>query len=170
MEKMGWRAGQGLGAQGQGITAPLVAKKVDARSGIIVVADDNVPRAPPSAGPRDAGRAPAPAAAPRRSRVVVLRNVVGPGQVDAALESEIADECGRFGEVLGVLLFEVTQPSSFPEEEAVRIYVKFAAEDAAKAALRSFDGRFFGGRPVRCSFFSETKFDAEDLAPLDAGR
>ncbi|KAL0310513.1 UNVERIFIED_CONTAM: DNA-damage-repair/toleration protein, chloroplastic [Sesamum angustifolium] len=33
MAKMGWKEGQGLGKQEQGITTPLVAKKTDKRGG-----------------------------------------------------------------------------------------------------------------------------------------
>lgn len=36
MEKMGWKHGEGLGVNKQGITAPLVAKKTAMRSGVIV--------------------------------------------------------------------------------------------------------------------------------------
>uniref|UniRef100_A0A0E0C309 G-patch domain-containing protein n=1 Tax=Oryza meridionalis TaxID=40149 RepID=A0A0E0C309_9ORYZ len=39
MARMGWKEGQGLGKQEQGITAPLVAKKTDRRGGVIV--DEN---------------------------------------------------------------------------------------------------------------------------------
>ncbi len=40
MEKMGWKEGQGLGKTRQGMVTPLVAQKTDARSGVIVNADD----------------------------------------------------------------------------------------------------------------------------------
>lgn len=163
MEKMGWREGRGLGKDGQGMTAPLVAKKIDARSGIIV--EDAPRRSSTTARPGEAGAPGDPVIAPSRSRVIILRNVVGSGQVDADLESEIAEECSRFGEVQDIFIFEVPQPSTLPEEEAVRIFVKFADEEMARAALQVFDGRFFGGRSVRCSFFDERKFDAKDLAP-----
>lgn len=36
MAKMGWKEGHGLGKQEQGIKAPLVAKKTDRRSGVII--------------------------------------------------------------------------------------------------------------------------------------
>ncbi|CAI5970898.1 unnamed protein product [Closterium sp. NIES-64] len=38
MMKMGWKAGQGLGKQEQGITTPLMAKKTDKHGGVIVAA------------------------------------------------------------------------------------------------------------------------------------
>lgn len=41
MAKMGWKQGQGLGKQEQGITTPLMAKKTDRRAGVIVNASDN---------------------------------------------------------------------------------------------------------------------------------
>lgn len=43
MAKMGWKEGQGLGKQEQGITTPLMAKKTDRRAGVIVNASDSKP-------------------------------------------------------------------------------------------------------------------------------
>lgn len=43
MAKMGWKQGQGLGKQEQGITTPLMAKKTDRRAGVIVNASDTKP-------------------------------------------------------------------------------------------------------------------------------
>lgn len=40
MAKMGWKEGQGLGKQEQGITTPLMAKKTDRRAGVIVNASE----------------------------------------------------------------------------------------------------------------------------------
>ena len=40
MAKMGWKEGQGLGKQEQGITTPLMAKKIDRRAGVIVNASE----------------------------------------------------------------------------------------------------------------------------------
>jgi len=41
MAKMGWKEGQGLGKQEQGITTPLMAKKTDRRAGVIVNASES---------------------------------------------------------------------------------------------------------------------------------
>lgn len=43
MAKMGWKQGQGLGKQEQGITTPLMAKKTDRRAGVIVNASEKQP-------------------------------------------------------------------------------------------------------------------------------
>ncbi|GFS37964.1 D111/G-patch domain-containing protein [Actinidia rufa] len=43
MAKMGWKEGQGLGKQEQGITTPLMARKTDRRAGVIVNASENKP-------------------------------------------------------------------------------------------------------------------------------
>ena len=61
-------------------------------------------------------------------------------------------------------IFEVAGDGVDPEE-AVRIFVKFSKQAAAMKAYIDLDGRYFGGRNVWVCFFSETSFDANDLAP-----
>ena len=76
------------------------------------------------------------------TRVVMLRNMVGPGEVDPDLEDEVANECSKYGQVQSVMIFEVTT-AGYPEEEAVRIFVEFERmEQAVKVgpALLSFCG------------------------------
>ncbi|KAF9105119.1 hypothetical protein BGX27_009800 [Mortierella sp. AM989] len=98
------------------------------------------------------------------SNVILLTNMVGPGEVDDTLQEETAGECEKYGSVVRCLIFEV-QNGKVPPEEAVRIFVKFGAVASAERALRDLDGRFFGGRQVHCQFFDEKRFDLLQLAP-----
>ncbi|CAH9141502.1 unnamed protein product [Cuscuta epithymum] len=156
MAKMGWKEGQGLGKQEQGITTPLMAKKTDKRGGVIV-ASEEVKQPEKKVKSVNFNMPP--------TRVVLLRNMVGPGEVDDDLEGEVAEECTKFGTVTRVLIFEITE-SNFPHDEAVRIFIQFERAEQATKALIELDGRFFGGRIVRAGFYDEERFGKNDLAPL----
>ena len=54
---------------------------------------------------------------------------------------------------------------SAPDEESVRIFVKFGKQAAAMKAYIDLDGRFFGGRHVWVCFFKEADFDSGSLEP-----
>ncbi|KAL7211295.1 hypothetical protein ACSBR2_014217 [Camellia fascicularis] len=155
MAKMGWKEGQGLGKQEQGITTPLMARKTDKRAGVIVNASENKPEKKLKSvnfnGPP--------------TRVLLLRNMVGPGEVDDELEEEVGTECTKFGTVTRVLIFEITEPN-FPSEEAVRIFVQFERSEETTKALIDLEGRFFGGRVVKATFYDEDKFNKNELAPM----
>ncbi|XP_064979216.1 DNA-damage-repair/toleration protein DRT111, chloroplastic-like isoform X1 [Musa acuminata AAA Group] len=155
MAKMGWKEGQGLGKQEQGITTPLMAKKTDRRAGVIV----NASESKPDKKPKSVNLNSSP------TRVVLLRNMVGPGEVDDELEDEVASECTKYGTVTRVLIFEITE-ANFPTDEAVRIFVQFERSEEATKALIDLDGRFFGGRVVHASFYDEERFGNNELAPM----
>ncbi|GJN00873.1 hypothetical protein PR202_ga18095 [Eleusine coracana subsp. coracana] len=155
MAKMGWKEGQGLGKQEQGITAPLVAKKTDRRAGVIIDESNSRPEKKPKSVNFDGPP----------TRVLLLRNMVGPGEVDDELEDEVASECAKYGTVLRVLIFEITQ-ANFPPEEAVRIFIQFERAEEATKAMIDLQGRFFGGRVVQATFFDEERFGKNELAPM----
>nr|XP_043628751.1 DNA-damage-repair/toleration protein DRT111, chloroplastic [Erigeron canadensis] len=157
MAKMGWKAGQGLGKQEQGITTPLVAKKTDRRAGVIVNATEQKQAVEKKVKGVSINGEP--------TRVVLLRNMVGPGEVDDDLETEVAEECAKYGTVTRVLIFEITEPN-FPVDEAVRIFVQFERSEQATKALVDLEGRFFGGRVVRATFYDEDRFNTNELAPM----
>lgn len=90
---------------------------------------------------------------------------VGPGEVDDELEDEVGGECGKYGTVTRVLIFEITEPN-FPVHEAVRIFVQFSRPEETTKALVDLDGRYFGGRTVRATFYDEEKFSKNELAPV----
>jgi hypothetical protein len=53
------------------------------------------------------------------TNIVLLKNMVGPGEVDDGLEDEVAEEVSKFGEVFRVLIFEVSGVPVAPHQ-AVR--------------------------------------------------
>ncbi|CAK7324432.1 unnamed protein product [Dovyalis caffra] len=155
MAKMGWKEGQGLGKLEQGITTPLMAKKTDRRAGVIVNASETKPEKKVKSVNFNG----------TPTRVMLLRNMVGPGEVDDELEDEVGSECSKYGTVTRVLIFEITEPN-FPREEAVRIFVQFERSEETTKALIDLDGRFFGGNVVRATFYDEEKFSKNELAPI----
>lgn len=83
--------------------------------------------------------------------------MVGPGEVDDDLEPEVKDECNtKYGEVGSVIIHEVPDREA---EEAVRIFVEFKRIESAIKAVVDLNGRFFGGRQVKASFYDTDKFD-----------
>ena len=93
--------------------------------------------------------------------------MVDRADVDGDLQSEIKEECQRFGTVEHCLVYILPDPRT-PPEEAVRIFVKFARFEEADAAIAALNGRFFAMRQVRAAVYDQSKFDQHDLlsAPL----
>uniref|UniRef100_A0A2K5DJT6 RNA recognition motif domain-containing protein n=1 Tax=Aotus nancymaae TaxID=37293 RepID=A0A2K5DJT6_AOTNA len=75
------------------------------------------------------------------TKVVLLRNMVGAGEVDEDLEVETKEECEKYGKVGKCVIFEI--PGA-PDDGAVRMY--------------------FGGRVVKACFYNLDKFRVLDLA------
>lgn len=67
---------------------------------------------------------------PQESKVVILRNMVGPDDVDESLQDEIQDECSKFGVVEKVIIYKETQTDSDDDNYGdiiVKIFVEFSA-------------------------------------------
>ncbi|CAD6222246.1 GSCOCG00000856001-RA-CDS [Cotesia congregata] len=163
MAKYGFKEGQGLGKKEQGMSVALQVEKTSKRGGRIVSEKEQLMPPPPAVS-----LSPPPSAQPAEeptiteimkspSKVVLLRNMVGPGEVDADLEPEVKDECNtKYGDVGRVLIHEVMD---VPPEEAVRIFVEFKRIESAIKAVVDLNGRFFGGRQVKAGFYSSEKLD-----------
>lgn len=166
MAKYGFKEGQGLGKQEQGISMALQVEKTSKHGGRIISEKEIMPPPPSGGSPVSASQMQPPPSKPEPSiteimkspaKVVLLRNMVGPGEVDDDLEPEVKDECNtKYGDVVRVIIFE--QPNVIPEE-AVRIFVEFKRIESAIKAVVDLNGRFFGGRQVKAGFYSWEKLN-----------
>lgn len=176
MARMGYNQGQGLGKDEQGMSHALEVEKTSKHGGKIVASSSAAGAASPPAFA--APMAPPPPAAAKSdqsisdsnesitemmknpSKVILLRNMVGPGEVDDDLEPETKEECSKYGDVASCVIFEMPQ---LPAEEAVRIFVEFKRVESAIKAVVDLNGRFFGGRTVKAGFFDFKRFKNLDL-------
>lgn len=160
MAKYGFKEGQGLGKKEQGMSVALQVEKTSKRGGRIIHEKDSSVMPPPGfampaiPGPDSPNASNSPQTSRQEpsiteimkspSKVVLLRNMVGPGDVDEELEPEVKDECNtKYGDVVKVLIFEL--PNA-PSDEAVRIFVEFKRIESAIKAVVDLNGRFFGGK------------------------
>ena len=148
MESMGWRVGEGLGKDLQGIVEPLAVRKHGKRTGVIEESNSGEK-----------------AKEHNQSRVVLLTNTVGRGEVDDELEEEVAQECERFGKVVRCTIFEVARTVKVPDHEAVRVFVEFESAGSARSCARGMHGRHFAGREVSAALFDESCYFNNELAP-----
>lgn len=165
MAKYGFKDGQGLGKQEQGISTALQVEKTSKRGGRIINESDMTAVPPPQMNDSSSVQPNTPTNSEESitemmknpSKVIVLRNMVGPGEVDDELEPEVKEECrSKYGEVITVHIVEM--PNTIPEE-TVRIFVEFTRIESAIKALVDLNGRFFGGRQVRCAFYSTENYE-----------
>lgn len=73
------------------------------------------------------------------SCVVLLKNMVAPGEVDDQLGPETQQECARYGPVASCLVCTMpaeSGPRSCPDEERVRTFVEFESQEGAVRAFR----------------------------------
>jgi len=59
------------------------------------------------------------------SRVVVLRNMVDPDEVDETLQEEIQEECSKYGNVNRVIIYNERQTENDDSDVIVKIFVEF---------------------------------------------
>jgi len=57
---------------------------------------------------------------------MILRNMVGPEDLDEELETEVTDECGRYGHVERVIIYQEKQSEDDNADIVVKIFVEFA--------------------------------------------
>ncbi|KAH9816684.1 hypothetical protein DFH28DRAFT_890731 [Melampsora americana] len=166
MDKYGWKEGQGLGASESGRTSILTVAAAPVQSGKKNKHTPEIGPGPVTAIGKGRGVVIDEAKAQRDreekerygepTRVVYLTNVVAVDEVDDELSHEIAEEAGKHGIVERCFVRIVQKPIDDPSE-AVRVFIIFSGLVGAWKAVKTFDGRFFGGRTIRARFFSENK-------------
>ncbi|XP_049871621.1 poly(U)-binding-splicing factor half pint isoform X2 [Pectinophora gossypiella] len=101
----------------------------------------------------------------RASRVLLLCNMVSADEVDEALHHEIQEECGKWGRVQRLVIYNERQhEDDHPSHARVKIFVQFSEPDEAGAAAGALNGRYFGGRTVRAQLYDQELFDHGDLS------
>jgi len=104
---------------------------------------------------------------PLDSKVVILRNMVGPEDVDDLLKEEIQEECSKFGLVERVIIYNEKQTDNEEDDNAdviVKIFVEFSLASETERAKDALNGRYFGGRLVRAELYDQALFDHGDLS------
>mmetsp|Transcript_47978 Transcript_47978/g.144973 ORF Transcript_47978/g.144973 Transcript_47978/m.144973 type:complete len:455 (-) Transcript_47978:173-1537(-) len=87
-------------------------------------------------------------------RLVVLSNMVAPGEVDHELSEEVKEECES---TCGPVKMVRVRDASFPAQLQVRVFVFFDRPEHATKASALFQGRKFGDRQIsaRLAFESD---------------
>ncbi|XP_017488412.1 PREDICTED: poly(U)-binding-splicing factor half pint-like [Rhagoletis zephyria] len=98
------------------------------------------------------------------SRVVILRNMVGAEDIDNDLESEVTEECGKYGNVRKVIIYQEKQSEEEDAEIIVKIFVEFTSLKEAIKARDALNGRYFAGRIVKAELYDQILYDDNDLS------
>lgn len=98
------------------------------------------------------------------SRVVIMRNMVGPEDVDESLQDEIQEECSKYGQVERVIIYNERQSEEDDDNVVVKIFVEFYETYEAEKARDALNGRYFGGRMVQAALYDQTLFDHNDFS------
>lgn len=171
MQKYGFKEGQGLGKHEQGLSTALSVEKTSKRGGKIIIGDAaEKPGSSQSGATETSGSTadsskksdanPLTEILKNPTKVVLLRNMVGRGEVDEDLEGETKEECEKYGKVVKCVIFEIAE---VPDDEAVRIFLEFERVESAIKAVVDLNGRYFGGRVVKACFYNLDKFRVLDL-------
>ena len=84
--------------------------------------------------------------------------------IDADLQSEVESECGKFGNVLKVVIYQEKQSEADNAEVIVKIFVEFEVNTEADQAISSLDGRYFGGNKVIAQLYDPILYKTNDFS------
>ncbi|XP_065648745.1 poly(U)-binding-splicing factor PUF60 isoform X5 [Hydra vulgaris] len=96
------------------------------------------------------------------SPVLVLKNMVTSDEVDEELQTEVTEECSRFGDVVRVVIYQERQGEEDNAEVIVKIFVEFSKHSEAESAQSALNGRWFGGNSIQADIYDEDKYKSQD--------
>ncbi|TRZ00123.1 hypothetical protein DNTS_020311 [Danionella cerebrum] len=99
-----------------------------------------------------------------KSTVMVLRNMVGPEDIDDDLEGEVMEECGKYGAVNRVVIYQEKQGEEEDAEVIVKIFVEFSDAGEMNKAIQALNNRWFAGRKVVAELYDQDRFKNSDLS------
>ncbi|XP_051559677.1 poly(U)-binding-splicing factor PUF60-B isoform X2 [Myxocyprinus asiaticus] len=99
-----------------------------------------------------------------KSTVMVLRNMVGPEDIDDDLEGEVMEECGKYGAVNRVIIYQERQGEEDDSEIIVKIFVEFSDAEEMNKAIQALNNRWFAGRKVVAELYDQERFNSSDLS------
>lgn len=94
---------------------------------------------------------------------MVLRNMVTAEEMDDDLEDEVTEECGKYGKVNRVIIYQEKQGEEVDAEIIVKIFVEFSSHEEGENGVNALNGRWFGGSMVTASLYDQKKYDNNDL-------
>ncbi|KTF74882.1 hypothetical protein cypCar_00006427, partial [Cyprinus carpio] len=95
---------------------------------------------------------------------MVLRNMVGPEDIDDDLEGEVMEECGKYGAVNRVIIYQERQGDEDGAEIIVKIFVEFSDADEMNKAIQALNNRWFAGRKIVAELYDQERFNNSDLS------
>uniref|UniRef100_A0A8C4X088 RRM domain-containing protein n=1 Tax=Eptatretus burgeri TaxID=7764 RepID=A0A8C4X088_EPTBU len=100
----------------------------------------------------------------QESYAMVLRNMVGPDDIDDDLEGEVTEECGKYGAVRRVVIYQERQGEEDDADVIVKIFVEFSSNEEVTRAIHGLNDRWFGGRKIVAQIYDQERFDSNDLS------
>lgn len=90
--------------------------------------------------------------------------MVGPDDIDDDLEGEVTEECGKFGRVKRVIIYQERQGEEDDADVIVKIFVEFSEVAEMNRAIQALNRRWFGGRKVVAEVYDQDRFESSDLS------
>jgi len=90
------------------------------------------------------------------TRTIMLNNMFNPAEETEPnwvqeLEADIKDECSQYGQILHV---------NVNDDSLGEVFLKFDSVSAGERALKSLNGRWFGGKQITATFVPEAIYNA----------